>query len=70
VEQSRKQNEPGMLKEKMQKIARYVLPGLPLVGAAAANLLNISTQAHQFLILIVLLWFQVFILLEVFSYGK
>jgi len=59
-----------MLKEKMQKIVRYILPGLPLAGAAVANLLNISTQAHQFLILIVLLWFQAFILFEVFFTGK
>jgi hypothetical protein len=59
-----------MLKEKIRKIIRYTLLGLPLAGTAVANLLPISARGHQFLVLIVLLWFQVFILFEVFSIGK
>jgi len=59
-----------MSKQKFSKALRYTLLGLPLVGAAGANFLNISAGAHQFLILITLLWFQVFILFEVFIGGK
>lgn len=58
-----------MSKEKFQKGIRYIVLGLPLIGVAWANFLNISAQSHQFLVMIVLIWFQVFILFEVFS-GK
>jgi hypothetical protein len=58
-----------MSKDVIRKTVRYTLIGLPLAGVAGANLLNISAVAHQFLVLIVLLWFQVFIFFEVFS-GK
>ena len=59
-----------MSKEMIHKTLVYVITGLPLVGAGIANLLPISALAHQFLILIVLLWFQFFILFEAFSNGK
>ena len=58
-----------MSKEKIQKTVRYIVIGLPLIGVAGANFLNIPAIAHQFLVLIVLLWFQVYLFFEVFS-GK
>jgi hypothetical protein len=59
-----------MLKEKIWKIVRYTIRGLPLAGIAISSLLFTSAQANQFLVLIALVWFQVFILFEVFSIGK
>jgi predicted membrane channel-forming protein YqfA (hemolysin III family) len=59
-----------MSKQKIHKVMRYILLSLPLVGVVYANFLQISARAHQFLIFIVLLWFNVFILLEVYSNGK
>ena len=42
---------------------------LPLVGVALTNLLPITARTNQFLVMVTLIWFQVFILFEVFS-GK
>lgn len=55
-----------MSKEKFRQVVRYLFRGLPLAGAAIANLFPISWQAHQFLIMIVLIWFQTLFLLEIF----
>jgi hypothetical protein len=63
--------EPAaMLKGKIGLILRYTVRGLPLAGITAANLLPLSARGHQFLVLVALVWFQVFILFEVFSVGK
>ncbi|MCX6081162.1 MAG: hypothetical protein NTW32_16655 [Chloroflexi bacterium] len=58
-----------MSKEKFRSVIRYIMLGLPLAGVTVANFLNISARSHQFLVLIVLIWFQVFLLFEVF-FGK
>jgi hypothetical protein len=57
-------------KEKIQKIVRYTIIGSPLVGAALANQLPISDVAHQFMVLIALLWFQSIVLFEAFHPGS
>ena len=59
-----------MSTKRMQKIIHYSIRGLPLAGVAVSSLLFSSVQVHQFLVLIALLWFQVFILFEAFSIGK
>jgi hypothetical protein len=63
-------NKPAVSKERIWKIIRHAICGLPLVGILVANLLTISTRTHQFLMLITLIWFQVFILFEIFLPGK
>ncbi|HEY3312214.1 MAG TPA: hypothetical protein VGK00_11300 [Anaerolineales bacterium] len=59
-----------MPKIDIQKFFRRLLTGLPLAGVAVATSMPISERAHQFLVMITLIWFQVFILSEVFSPGK
>jgi hypothetical protein len=59
-----------MPKEKIAKYVRYAIRGLPLAAIAISNLVVTSAQAHQFLILITLLWFQVFLFFDLFSPGK
>jgi hypothetical protein len=59
-----------MSKEKIRKIIRNTIRGLPLAGITVSSLLFSSARVHQFLILIALLWLQAFLLFEVFSTGK
>jgi hypothetical protein len=59
-----------MSKKKLKTLLSYAICGLPLAGAAVANTLVVSAKAHQFLVLITLIWLQVFFLFEVFSIGK
>jgi hypothetical protein len=57
-------------KEKVGKVVRYALMGLPLAGAGLSSFLPISVRSQQFLVLVTLLWLQIFTLFEVFSVGK
>ena len=59
-----------MPKFKLSKLAHRIMIGLPLVGVVIANLLPISIRAHQFLVGITLIWFQVFVIFEIFSPGS
>lgn len=60
-----------MAKFKFSKSVRRILMGLPLVCVVCSDLfLPISTRAHQFLVGVTLIWFQVFVLSEVFSPGS
>jgi hypothetical protein len=59
-----------MSKEKLKKLFIACIRGLPLAGVAVANTLTLSNRGHQFLILITLIWLQVYFLFEVFSDGK
>ncbi len=56
--------------KKLSKGWKWVIRGLPLAGAVAASLLTLSRVGHQFLVLIVLVWLQVFLLFECFLAGK
>jgi hypothetical protein len=58
-----------MTKTRFSKIIRRIIMGLPLAGIVVMNLFPISARMHQFLVMIALIWFQVFILSEVFSPG-
>jgi hypothetical protein len=55
-----------MTKRKLSKPWKTAVRALPLAGAAAASLLPLHQFGRQFTILIVLLWAQVFFVLEVF----
>ena len=56
---------PDMQRVKAGKILRIAVCTLPLAGALAADLLPISLRAQQLLVLIVLIWFQTYLLFEV-----
>ena len=60
----------GLQKKKLPKTMKLALQGLPLAGAALTALLPIPRLGQQFVILIVLLWIQVFFLVEAFLAGK
>jgi hypothetical protein len=63
-------DQPAMSKEKLKRVFLFGIRGLPLAGVAVANMLTLSVREHQFLILITLIWLQVFFLFEVFSVGN
>jgi hypothetical protein len=64
-------NQPDtMSKEKIEKVIRYLFYGLPLVGVIVVGIFSTSERMHQILILAALLFFQVFILFEVFQPGN
>jgi hypothetical protein len=57
-------------REKIRKVFRYVFIGLPLAGVIVADFLPLTIRSQQFLIMIVLIWMQVFFVFEVFFPGK
>lgn len=59
-----------MLKEKIWKIGRYIIRALPLAGILISSLLPLTTFGRQLLILALLVWFQVYIIFDVFLNGK
>jgi hypothetical protein len=52
------------------KRIKLMIQGLPLAAALGASALPIQRFGHQFLVLITLVWIQVFIIMECFSTGK
>ena len=50
-----------MTAKKFPKAVKFAIRGLPLAGAAATSLLPLQQIGQQFLILIVLLWLQVYL---------
>jgi hypothetical protein len=56
--------------KKFTKKWKLVIQGLPLAGAAASTFLPLSRLGQQFSILIVLLWVQVFFIIEIFIAGR
>ncbi len=67
MDQSETRKKSALAKGKFRKTAHYFIGGLPLVGVIIANFMTLSVRTHQFLILITLVWFQVYILYEVFA---
>jgi hypothetical protein len=57
-------------KKRIPRGWKLVIQGLPLAGAAATTFLPLPQLGHQFAILIVLLWLQVFFLVECFFAGS
>ncbi len=59
-----------MTTKKIPRTVKFVIRGLPLAGAIAMALLPLQRIGQQFLMLIVLLWIQVYFISEVFLAGK
>jgi hypothetical protein len=57
-------------KRRIPKVWKLVIQGLPLAGAAATVFLPLSRLGQQFSVLIVLLWLQVFFIIELFIAGR
>ncbi len=47
----------------------HILMGLPLGGAVAASFFPLARASQQFLVLVVLVWVQVFVIFEVLVLG-
>ncbi len=58
------------MNKKLSKPLRLVMQGLPLAGVVGASLLHVQKFGQQFLVLIILLWIQVFFIVECFLIGK
>ncbi len=56
--------------KKLPKAAKYAIRALPLAGAIVTGLFNITRFEQQFLVLIVLLWLQVYFIFELFLAGR
>jgi hypothetical protein len=59
-----------MIKRKLSKPWKTAVRALPLAAAAAASLLPLHRFGQQFVVLIVLVWAQVFFVLEIFLAGR
>jgi hypothetical protein len=59
-----------MKKKRIPKGWKLVIQGLPLAAAASANLLPLQRLGQQFIMLIVLLWLQTFLIFEWFLAGR
>jgi hypothetical protein len=57
-------------KNGIPKVWKLVIQGLPLAGAAATVFLPLSRLGQQFSVLIVLVWLQIFFIIEIFIAGK
>ena len=59
-----------MEKKKMAKGWKWLIQGAPLAAAAGATLLPVQRLGQQFIVLILLLWVQVFFIVNVFLINK
>ena len=59
-----------MKKKRISKGWKLVIQGLPLAGAASATLLPLQRLGQQFIMLVALLWLQVFFIVECFFVGS
>jgi hypothetical protein len=57
-------------KKKVSKTWKWVIQGLPLAAAGASTFMPIQRLGQQFLMLIVLIWLNVFFIIECFIAGK
>ncbi len=56
--------------KKLPKAVKYALRILPLAGAASTVLLPLNRIGQEFMVLIVLVWVQVYFVLEIFLAGR
>jgi hypothetical protein len=59
-----------LIGKRISRGVRLVIKGLPLVAIFGASLLPLSQRASQFLMLITLLWLQVFIISECYLVDR
>jgi hypothetical protein len=65
------ESEAKMRTKKGSRTWKLVIQGLPLAGAAGTVFLPLPRLEQQFVMLIVLVWIQIFFIAEVFlSVGK
>ncbi len=64
-------NEPGSVSKQptVKKALKWVLTGLPLGGVVWASFLPLQPWMQQTLVLVVILWFYVFFLLDSLFMG-
>ncbi len=55
-----------MRTKKLPRALKYAIRGLPLAGAAASVFLPLHQTGQQFMVLIVLIWVQVYFIFEIF----
>jgi hypothetical protein len=60
----------SLRKKKVPLALKYTCLSLPLAGAAASVFLPLTDIAHQFMILVVLVWIQAYFIFEIFLVGK
>jgi len=58
------------MKKNLSKGLKLLVPRLPLAGAAAAALLPVLRLGTHVVMLIVLVWLQVFFIVECFFAGR
>ena len=56
--------------KKKSKIWKIIIQGLPIAAAAGSALLPVQRFGQQFTMLIVLVWLQVFFVIECFMANK
>ncbi len=56
--------------KKLPKTVKYAIRALPLIGAASTVFLPLSRVGQEFMVLIVLVWVQVYFILEIFLAGR
>jgi hypothetical protein len=59
-----------MKKKRIPKGWKLVIRGLPLAAAAATVFLPLQRLGQQFVVLIVLIWIQIFFIVECFMINK
>ena len=60
----------GSKKNRFKQVLKWVLGGLPLGAVVATSFLPLQAWMQQALMLVVLLWLQAFVLLNVFALGN
>ena len=60
---------PVSAQNKVKRSLKWIITGLPLGGVLWASFLPLQTWMQQALILIVLVWFYVFFLMDTFFVG-
>jgi hypothetical protein len=59
-----------MMKKQFPKSMKLIFQGVPLAAAVVTAFLPLQRLGQQFVILIVLLWVQVFFIVEIFLAGR
>jgi len=59
-------SQPNLFTKKVRRALQWALTGLPLGGIAWASFLPLQIWMQQALILVALIWFYVFFLLDTF----
>ncbi len=64
------QAENKKASKKLPRALKFVIRGLPLAGAVASVFFNLTRIEQQLMVLMVLIWLQVYFILEVFLAGR